>query len=170
MANRLATRRSVQRRCVVRISEEADEGDEANEESEEAKEDDGVDTASLGSPHLHLWKGFIRALLASTEAGYDRDLLLRYWKEHIMALDLQDLAKDVEYSRVRVPQGKENNNSKRMEGKVRLQWALSNSDMANELDKVLRSQINRMGGEITFGAAPRGAWERDARALYNKLE
>eukprot|EP00959_Pyramimonas_sp_CCMP1952_P376621 7888452-Pyramimonas_sp.AAC.1 len=34
-----------------------------------AKEDEGVDTAALGSPHLHVWKGFTRALLASAEEG-----------------------------------------------------------------------------------------------------
>eukprot|EP00959_Pyramimonas_sp_CCMP1952_P005879 123153-Pyramimonas_sp.AAC.1 len=31
---------------------------------EESKEDDKVDTARLDSPHLYVWKDFIRALLA----------------------------------------------------------------------------------------------------------
>ncbi|CAK0788592.1 unnamed protein product, partial [Prorocentrum cordatum] len=143
----------------------------AIDSKEKAKEDDAVDTAKLGSPHLHVWKEFIKALLARTEAGQARDTLTKYWTEKIMKYELVDAAMDIKYFRVRAPQGKEaKKKSKRMEGKVRLQWALSTTTIAQELDGTIRSDIIRHGGEILVGAAPRGALERNARALLNKLE
>ncbi|CAK0818331.1 unnamed protein product [Prorocentrum cordatum] len=138
---------------------------------EESKEDDKVDTAKLGSPHLHVWKDFIRALLASTEEGKPRDILTYYWRNHIMRYELVDAAAEVKYFRVRTPQGKEKKKSKRMEGKVRLQWALTMTNKtAAELDEVLRAELIRQGAEITIGAAPRGVLERDARALSSSKE
>ncbi|CAK0795990.1 unnamed protein product [Prorocentrum cordatum] len=143
----------------------------AMDPKEKAKEDEGVDTAALGSPHLHVWKDFIRALLASTEEGQARTALGTYWTKNVMKYELKDAAAEIKYFRVRVPQGKEaKKKSKRMEGKVRLQWALSTTRIARELDGAIRSEIVRHGGEILIGAAPRGALERDARALLNKLE
>eukprot|EP00959_Pyramimonas_sp_CCMP1952_P323752 6775615-Pyramimonas_sp.AAC.1 len=90
------------------------------------KEDETVDTAQLGSPHIYAWKDFIRALLESTEEGLARSTLTTYGKEYTMKKDLFEAEEEVKYFRVRVPQGKEmKKKSKRMEGKVRLQWALS---------------------------------------------
>ena len=88
-----------------------------------------------------------------------------------MAFDLQDTAKEVKYFRVRIPQGKENEkNRKRMEGNVRLQWALSTTAVAVELDLVLKREVVRQSGYITIEAAPRGVLERDAKALLNKFD
>ncbi|CAK0822884.1 unnamed protein product, partial [Prorocentrum cordatum] len=147
----------------------------------EHSNDESVDTAKPGSPHLHVWKDSVRALLGSTEEGKAREILTDYWRNHIMQYELQDMAADVKYFRVRVPQGKEKKKnkkkkkkkkkSKRMEGKVRSQWALATTNKkAAELDGVLRRELTRQGAEITIGAAPRGVLERDARAFLNKLD
>eukprot|EP00959_Pyramimonas_sp_CCMP1952_P249090 5207054-Pyramimonas_sp.AAC.1 len=74
-----------------------------------------------------------------------------------MRYELVDAAAEVKHFRVRTPQGEEKNKSKRMEGKVRLQWALTMTNKtASELDEVLRAELIRQGAEITIGAAPRG--------------
>ncbi|CAK0827033.1 unnamed protein product, partial [Prorocentrum cordatum] len=121
------------------------------------KEDEAVDTAQLESPRIH--EGLARSTLAT------------YWKDYIVKKDMFEAAEGARYFRARAPQGKETGKkSKRMEGKARLQWALSTNKVAQGLGTILRGEVARQGGEITIGAAPRGVLERGARARLNKLE
>eukprot|EP00959_Pyramimonas_sp_CCMP1952_P234723 4904355-Pyramimonas_sp.AAC.1 len=88
-----------------------------------------------------------------------------------MQYDLKDSDLDIKYFRARVPQGKElQKRSKRMENNIRLQLALTTTQIATELNPILRTEIVRHGGEITIGAAPRGVLEVNSQALLNKLE
>ncbi|CAK0864174.1 unnamed protein product, partial [Prorocentrum cordatum] len=102
---------------------------------EDAKEGDSVDAARLCSPHLRARKDFIGAQLANAEEGGGRNVLMEYWKEVIMKKELAEMARGARYFRVRVPQGKGSKKSKRVEGRVRLQWAMAASELGGRFDQ-----------------------------------
>ena len=62
--------------------------------------------------------------------------------------------------------------SKKVEGKVRLQFALelSRSSHSKSLDNALRAPLKKAGGEKLAGAAPRCVLEREAQRLLTRLK
>ena len=78
----------------------------------------------------------------------------------------ETLAADIRHFRCRVPRGTV---SAKMKGNVRIEMYVSSAPHVHELGKLLHEEMERQGGVPTAGSAPRGALERDAARLLERL-
>ncbi|CAK0794439.1 unnamed protein product [Prorocentrum cordatum] len=122
------------------------EGKEHHEATKQLRE------GAKDDPQVDAWKDFARTLLASTADGREREALTDYWKNFIMKYELAQAPVDIKYFWARVPQPRETENkSKRMESKVRLQRALSTTNIATELDEDVSRDLGPCTCDLASG-------------------
>ena len=99
--------------------------------------------------------------------GQAKDVIVEYWNDVVCKVEVQDLATQIRYCRVRKTRPKKDKSET-----VRVQICLdvARDDWARKLEPIVVQLMKQEGGIKKIGAAPRGSLERDAQRLLDLLK
>ncbi|CAK0880863.1 unnamed protein product [Prorocentrum cordatum] len=123
------------------------------------------DLSTLGPPYVQVWSALIQAIgKDSTCSDEVRKSIETYWKDVLVPMPLERVGEHVRHCRVRKTRKVESEDER-----MRLTFAVDGEFKPLERTLVAYFSSASVAGERKLGPAPRGALEREASRLLEKL-